>query len=838
MTNNNRILTVSYGTFSCTLEGFEDSFDTMKAIAEYFRDLSADDRFFGAEPTQPDAEMLARIAEREVSKRVEARKEGGHFLLKAHADTAPEAAQDPAPDAHADADTAPTEEPEATETAHQADPEASAEEEVPAATPPVDEPDAAVESAGIDASTAIGSDSEPLQESESEPTIAKETVDPEVSDAAVEEASASLDPDESVKVETAVDHTEEVVETSSNEDDPAVTEPETEEAEAAEATEPDEAQDTDSDTSVETDPAGEYAQSDTDEPSNTNTEVDHAEETDAEIHNAEDDAEVETEIDPVEASSDAPETPQFGEMRSQQDDFADEIETQDLALTANTELAQGTASDASESDAPTDADDLEIEVSFETTAEVSTSQVSSDLLTDSMEAKLERIRDVVAEEPETASETADALDHQPVSKGDDKDESVEETASEPEVEQDPRHALFEAVAGEINDALTVDAPIIYESEPPEPADELANILNRLEAGNDDITAKGEDEPQAAQASELARDDETENLFSRELTHEEDADAVLSSDDTTPPTSNTDAETVALVQGRVMKVDRAELAAAIEAGDLEECEDADTPTLSDAEEDDLQRELAAITGDANDQSTGTQNDPPTSKGLPSVGHDSSEDVSRLMAEADHQMEDPDGATRRNAFSHLRAAVAARFADSTLKDQPNEEETTQAYRDDLAEAVTPRRPVARGNRTERPAEAAAAPLKLVAEQRIDTGITETTPVMPRRVAGALEDDIDQLLEPGFVEFVEEVGATELPELIEAAASYLSFVAGYEQFSRPQLMSQLLQIDCDPFSREEGLRSFGTLLRTGKIEKIRGGRFTASDGIGFQPEELAVG
>ena len=134
--------------------------------------------------------------------------------------------------------------------------------------------------------------------------------------------------------------------------------------------------------------------------------------------------------------------------------------------------------------------------------------------------------------------------------------------------------------------------------------------------------------------------------------------------------------------------------------------------------------------------------------------------------------------------------------------------------------------------------------MAEQRVDVADDEDIkPVRPRRVTRVAEaveadDTLGNADEAGFAEFAENAGAHTLPELLEAAASYMSFVEGRDQFSRPQLMTKLRQAEGDASSREERLRSFGQLLRDGKIEKKGGGRFAASDNIGFKPDERAAG
>jgi hypothetical protein len=134
-----------------------------------------------------------------------------------------------------------------------------------------------------------------------------------------------------------------------------------------------------------------------------------------------------------------------------------------------------------------------------------------------------------------------------------------------------------------------------------------------------------------------------------------------------------------------------------------------------------------------------------------------------------------------------------------------------------------------------------LQLKAEQRVDIdGVAhQSGPVRPRRIATDTMKSPDTGSEDdgSFCEFAAEMGATELPDVLEAAAAYLVYVEGRAQFSRPQVMNKVRQIKKTAYNREDGLRSFGRLLRDGKIEKTGGGRFTTSGDIGFRPDEHAA-
>ncbi|WP_171180036.1 hypothetical protein [Ruegeria sp. HKCCD8929] len=602
MVHNNKVLTVSYGTFSCTLEGFDDSFETMKSIAEYFRDLAADDRYFGSEPPQPDAEMLTRIAQRDIARQVEARQSETGIVLRATEAEAPAIAAQPQPAAD------PT--PAAPQQPVQADPAPSiapvpAEPVQPAATTP-----------------------EPAN---SEPPAPVQAEAPQPAPEPVAERKPVVL--EAVKTDV----------------------PEPTPAPAPEAAEP----------------------------------------------------EMEAEEAPIlEAEPVDPET----------------------VPAAN-----------------------------------------------SIAAKLQRIRAVVSRSEDEVGSYSE-------------DEHADLMAGGAEEDQDAISSAFDAET--------------------ETAADLPPVVQTLET----IIA----------GAEPAQEDESDDILFANLDDdadepEEDGDFrnILDDDTDTAP------EQIAPAAESVIEMPTPAAA-----------EDQQTPdgALTAEDEADLMRELAGVEAEL----TSRREDRPDMSG----GIDDDADVSRLMDAADEKLGEPGASHNREAYTHLRAAVAATEADRTVGAEAKTGADAEDYREDLASVVNPRRPTAEGA-TPRPEVDKPGPLKLVAEQRIDeSSPTNAGPVRPRRVASVVKADVTAP-DSGFASFAEEKGAQSLAELLEAAAAYLSFVEGQEQFSRPQLMNKVRALNLDEFNREDSLRFFGQLLREGKIEKAGGGRFAASSQIGYRPNgERAVG
>ncbi|MFG5384561.1 hypothetical protein [Yoonia sp. R2-816] len=207
------------------------------------------------------------------------------------------------------------------------------------------------------------------------------------------------------------------------------------------------------------------------------------------------------------------------------------------------------------------------------------------------------------------------------------------------------------------------------------------------------------------------------------------------------------------------------------------------------------------------------------------------MSRIMSQADERLNEPEGRRHRDAFAQLKAAVAATEAARQLGDQNETTDPRDAFREDLDEAVR--------SEDEESDEAPAArsvstPLKLVAEQRIEDEPSDPADRL-RQIASVKDDGEGQ--KGGFAEFASAKGATELADLLEAAAAYIAFVEGDDDFSRPQVMKKVQMASADQFSREDGLRSFGRLLRQSKIIKLNNGRFQVSEDTRFRPDDKAA-
>jgi len=82
MVGSPQVLTVSYGDFSCTLEGFEDAVGTLQTIVDYFRGLAAEEAALGAARPLPDAATLQQVAERALRRRIDASDGPGGITLR------------------------------------------------------------------------------------------------------------------------------------------------------------------------------------------------------------------------------------------------------------------------------------------------------------------------------------------------------------------------------------------------------------------------------------------------------------------------------------------------------------------------------------------------------------------------------------------------------------------------------------------------------------------------------------------------------------------------------------------------------------------------------------
>ncbi len=786
MIGASKILTVSYGTFSCTLEGFDDPFNTMRAIAEYFRDLAAEDRYFGAEPPTPDAAMLHKIAEREVQRRVEAKIQDNGVILRTG-----EAMEAPAPAPVPSQPAARIEAPEA--------PQPAPAQPHVAAPIPTPMPDgvaaklmrirAAVANAEL-AETTTARAAEPSAAPSHLPILTDYSEDQHADDFALPDTFA--DTFEKTSPQIGFD-----------------AEPDVQDAWAA--------------------------------PENTPAELETAELETPEPEFAEPELAEPELAEPVLADA-IPDAPDLTEP-----------ELAEIGL-SEINLADADLANAVPQDAPTD-------------ASLGTSDADFDAeIDDAEDFDMSSLQDRFAE--------IDAADH-----------AVAEIQTAATTDNDLA-ALIDGVAGE--DALHASDDTVQDGSDTDyrvSEDDLAD-LKSMDGALTDTSLAGLDDDQDALTYEdlAAAEDDTADFADPELDAEfddEPVSAVITEDGPADPIlaeidqayapevtpASGPSEKVLRARARVIKVRRTDAEGEVSAADIRNVLGSQ---LDEESEDLLRRKLQSLQNDAetpvqNDTADETGAEDDARRRLDPAGEAA---VARLIEQTNEVMAVPENRRRLSAIAHLKAAVAATVADRFAKGGSTQQEPETArldpYREDLARVVRPQTP-AEGEDvapTQRP-----APLVLVSAQRIDrdrvkpaeNGPVLTTvsnePIRPRRVTSAqlvakaapvLEEDEEDEIEGanmfsdarGFAEFSDRLGANSLAEILEAAAAYSFCIEGRPYFSRPQLMGQIGALSADSdFSREDGLRTFGALLRQGRIRKIKRGQFVLAENSHYLAEARKI-
>ncbi len=215
------------------------------------------------------------------------------------------------------------------------------------------------------------------------------------------------------------------------------------------------------------------------------------------------------------------------------------------------------------------------------------------------------------------------------------------------------------------------------------------------------------------------------------------------------------------------------------------------------------------------------------GLPRTVEDA---MSRILMKTDIQLDLQETRDGRDAIAQLKAAVAATEAARQMGDAGAKSRDVSAmFRDDLGALEG----------TGGSGGSALPPLKLVEpiNEGPQSSLREVAPLTEaaerlRKIAETSKSKSVEATAQTFADFARQQGAQDLVDKLEAAGAYLAYVEGENDFSRPQVMKVVQSASEDEVTREDGLRSFGRLLRQSRIIKLNNGRFQIAENTRFKP------